>query len=547
MGNAKASPGRVLILEPTVFGGAASLEAQAAGDLGFGVDVVTGAEWGSLTADEFAGYAAIVLGDTCSIHTGPIAAAEANAQLWGPLLNGNVIVLGTDPRAHYRASGAEKLMRQGIAFAAGEQGKTGGYLDLSCYYHFSPTNTPVPLLDGLNGGGFEVVGGSKIALDDAHVVASHPALDGLTDADLSNWRSSVHEAFTAFPEVDFEVLAIAHDPSGWYTASDGSVGYPYILARGEELEVISDIGLSPDSATNTVGASHSLSATVETNGEPVAGVDVTFSVVGGPHIGTTGTGVSDALGAATWPYAGVRTGIDTVEASFVDSRGRPQRSDRVTAEWLPVPDGTIVVHKLVINDDGGSSEPGDFMLLVDGEAVTPGEETPVSPGVHVVSEVDPGSGYRQTSIVCDGVEGGQVNVSPGETVTCEITNDDVDLTPPLLACIESTNPSGKNTPKAGNRSNGQNEDGFYQIEATDEHSPSVTIMVNGFGPFEDGDTIKYTQASDGQSKLKTMGSGKGNASAVAAHIIGGGDMVVTATDTAGNTAEVTCLVPRPPK
>jgi cysteine-rich repeat protein len=71
----------------------------------------------------------------------------------------------------------------------------------------------------------------------SHIVAVHPALSGITDATLSNWGCSAHEAFDTFPS-DFLVLAINSDISQTFTAPDGTVGGPYILARGETLSPI---------------------------------------------------------------------------------------------------------------------------------------------------------------------------------------------------------------------------------------------------------------------------------------------------------------------
>ena len=121
-----------------------------------------------------------------------------------------------------------------------------------------------------------------------------------------------------------------------------------------------------------------------------------------------------------------------------------------------------------------------------------------------------------------------------------------DTTPPVLACTPSVNPDGRNVP------GGSNEDGFYLLTATDSvtATTNIVIRVNGVGrpdgsPFRSGDTMKYTQASDGTTPVsKQIG---GPSSAVAAHVISGGDATVTATDTSGNTATVTCLVPKPPK
>ena len=44
-------------------------------------------------------------------------------------------------------------------------------------------------------------------------MASHAAINNLTDADLNNWGNSVHENFEVWPS-DFEVLALAATVSG---------------------------------------------------------------------------------------------------------------------------------------------------------------------------------------------------------------------------------------------------------------------------------------------------------------------------------------------
>ena len=136
--------------------------------------------------------------------------------------------------------------------------------------------------------------------------------------------------------------------------------------------------------------------------------------------------------------------------------------------------------------------------------------------------------------------------TPAATVTVNVAKIWRDTTPPVLKCMPSVNPDGKNIP------GGSNEDGFYLLTATDTVTAqsNIVIKVNGIGrpngsPFRSGDTIKYTQAADGKAPVsKTIG---GPNSAVAAHVTSGGDAHVTATDTSGNTATVTCLVPKPPK
>ncbi len=329
---ASAAPGEVLILDSTVSGGAGSTLAQKFVLAGKTPVVVDAATWSTMTAAQFDSYDAIVLGDpTCQL-LGPEAPATANAAVWSSVVDGNVIIIGTDETFHEGQGGAQ-LMEKAAAFTVAEAGKTGAYISLSCYYHDTAPGTPVPLLSGF--GSFTATGVG--CFNDSHIVATHPALSGLTDATLSNWSCSVHEAFDSWP-VSFEVLAIAEGIGSVFTAPDGTVGTPYILARG--VEVISDIDLTPATATNDIGTSHTVTATVTTDdpapGTPIVGTTVTFTVVAGPHTGTTGTTVTDSSGVATFSYTGTAAGTDTIEATFVDALGRTQRSNRVEKTWVAV-------------------------------------------------------------------------------------------------------------------------------------------------------------------------------------------------------------------
>lgn len=246
----------MLILGSTVSGGASSLEATRAAALGFTVVVDSNAAWGARSTADFATFKAIIFGDaTCSTSLASVAAATANKAVWGPAITGNVVVIGTDPTFH-QSRGGSAVTEKGIAFAADEPGATGAYITLSCYYFAAASMTPVPLLDPF--GSFTVRGVS--GYDDAHIVATHPALAGLTDANLSNWSASVHEVFDSFPS-DFLPLAIAEGigGSGSLAFPDGSFGIPYIVARGKELAPVLcgngdlDSGEECDDGNNTNG------------------------------------------------------------------------------------------------------------------------------------------------------------------------------------------------------------------------------------------------------------------------------------------------------
>lgn len=131
----------------------------------------------------------------------------------------------------------------------------------------------------------------------------------------------------------------------------------------------------------------------------------------------------------------------------------------------------------------------------------------------------------------------------------------IDTVPPNVSCDPTVNPNGNNEPTApGNGGKGQNQDGYYQLNTDDGVLDcTVTLVVtdgDGFvfaGPFNPGDNIKYTQDDDISQEQKKIGSTKGNAGAVTWHLIGHGDLTVTATDTSGNIATASCLVPPKPQ
>ena len=124
------------------------------------------------------------------------------------------------------------------------------------------------------------------------------------------------------------------------------------------------------------------------------------------------------------------------------------------------------------------------------------------------------------------------------TSGCTSTVTVVDTTKPVVSCVESVNPSGKNVPKASNT----NQDGFYKVSGSDICS-TPTIKIGSY-VLASGETIKITQTpgKTGVSFVNTMGP-----AAIRHFQVGPGDAVITATDGAGLTTSVTCYVPPPPK
>lgn len=356
---------RVLIYGPTVNGGMNSIEAKTATDLGFAVDIVTtGAAWQALTVTDFQKYRAIIFGDPiCAQPVSVLSDLEANATVWGPLVNGNVIVVGTDPALHSAVGvpGGTTLSQRAVAYATAQPGKLGAYISLSCYYTFSPSGTAVPLLDKAFGPSFQVK--SSGCFDNIHLTATSSALvnplpaplnavPALTAAALSNWSCSSHEIFEKWP-LDFVVLAIAVTGSS-YTAPAGTVGSPYILARGD-VKVLSDIALTPESAVNDIGTSHTFTATLT---PPTPGVTITFRVISGPNVGLTSTAVTDAAGKATMTYASTSAGTDVIEAQFVDKSGKTQTSNFAKKQWVQTPKACLrLIQSQVLCEVGKNGKP----------------------------------------------------------------------------------------------------------------------------------------------------------------------------------------------
>jgi hypothetical protein len=319
--------GQVLVLSTTVSGGINSREAQYAQSLGLTVDLVDPAQWGALTAGDFGSYRAIILGDPNCSGNG-LAAAEANAGTWGPQVDGEIIIIGTDPVFHYSTGQAQALIEQGIDFALSDPGRTGLFMTTSCYYDSVAPGTPIPALSGIDGGGFTA--GPTDCDDEIHITATHPALVGLTDAGLSDWGCSSHNSFLSWPAT-FAPLAMAVFEGGGFVAPDGTRGEVYIIARG--VEVFRALNLTPESATNPVGTSHTVDVTYALNEGPVADADITFTVTTGPHAGTTGTAVTNAAGQASFTYTGTTAGTDTIIATTLIGETEIE-SNVVSKTWV---------------------------------------------------------------------------------------------------------------------------------------------------------------------------------------------------------------------
>jgi len=309
------------LIDGATVSGPTSIEQSMLESQGFTVTVIDDATWQSEPQSYFAKFQLLVIGDaTCNGDTNSIAGAVSSETTWAPTINGSILIIGTDPVYHYTfgTPSAGKLINQGLAYAGGQSGKTGLYLDLSCLYSMMGPGSgvsmqDVPIVDGLGFGSATVT--SSICDDGIHVVASAQQLLGITDNDLSGWNCSVHEYFNTWPSA-FVPFGLDTSADPIFTAADGSSGAPYILGYGGGI-TLGTIGLAVATDPVATGSTTTLTASLQSGGVPISGTTVTFTCASGPCTdGTTQTVISDNNGVATLSYSSATVGTDIWTASY---------------------------------------------------------------------------------------------------------------------------------------------------------------------------------------------------------------------------------------
>jgi len=273
--------------------------------------------------------------------------------------------------------------------------------------------------------------------------------------------------------------------------------------------------LPPDAtneATSAAGAVHTFNATATDNSDPNP------SVVCNPPSGST------------FPL-----GVTTITCTATDSSGN-STTGTFTKTVVDTTPPVLTVPSDATNEATG---PGGAVHIFSATATDI-----VDPSPTVVCDPLSGSTFPlgDTLINCTATD------FSGNASSGSFTKTVVDTTPPVASCVESVNPDGEIPDAPGKGGKGQNQDGFYQINATDivDPDPQVFVVDDGtgfvFGPFPSGTNIKYTEANGAKPSQKP-GSG-----AVDWKLNGQGDASVHAVDFSGNvSASAACLVPPDPK
>jgi len=327
-----------------------SLEQYAAEKAGYTVTVASGPTWEKMTAEEFAKYQVLIVGDPQCGSTA--LSADESAKTWVPVVMtpgnvGNRVVVGTDPEYHYAAggggaqptepgnpssAGAEHLVQDGITYAGGVTGATGIYFTTSCSdISETPEEKEKHEKEGTASRIRTSVASEQIGregpdgrdksevlehLTEAHTpsawtentsppcggsvqqIAANPAFDEgetkLTDANIQGWQCSDHITFPTFP-ADWFPLAVATDTSEKPTCGTDPetksevCGEAYVLVAGRGIVAEApNISLTPPTGTSPAGGTHIVTANVHKEGKPAAGQVVTFAITG-QNAGVTGT------------------------------------------------------------------------------------------------------------------------------------------------------------------------------------------------------------------------------------------------------------------
>jgi hypothetical protein len=197
--------------------------------------------------------------------------------------------------------------------------------------------------DHTNGALFTVGG-----LDDSNANPADPYASPVGD-----WRYD-DELYNLTPFVkngDTSINVYTQNPS-----ADDNIFFAALNLKSALAVVGEGIVLSPASASNPVGTTHTLTATVQdTNGNPIVGRTVTFEATSGPNTGILGSATTDSNGHATLSYLGLVAGTDVIVAKFLDDAGATITSNEATKEWTPptsvipeVPLGTIIASSSMI-------------------------------------------------------------------------------------------------------------------------------------------------------------------------------------------------------
>jgi hypothetical protein len=198
-----------------------------------------------------------------------------------------------------------------------------------------------------------------------------------------------------------------------------------------------------------------------------------------------------------------KTGTGTFAAPKISNFTIQAGLETICTFTNTIRNGTLLVKKHVINDNGGTKTAADFNLHVKqngndvGTSPDPGSESGTSyslpPGTYVVSEDDPTSlGYTNEGITgaCDATTG-SITLAAGGSATCTITNNDQAASLTVIKHVINDNGGSKVAADFTINVTGGNvsDDSFPGAE-----SPGTTVTLNaGAYSVDESSDLGYTK------------------------------------------------------
>jgi len=167
----------------------------------------------------------------------------------------------------------------------------------------------------------------------------------LTGVDVTDNNGQAFFAYTS-TFLGTDIIQATFTDSAGENVTSSQVYKTWIGTPPTEPKYVEGIVLAPISDANIIGDLHTVTATVVGTNGPVAGRNVTFTVISGPNMNLTGVNVTGINGRAIFSYTGLAPGVDVIVASFMNSTSVNVTSNQVTKTWINIPPEEIVLSPL---------------------------------------------------------------------------------------------------------------------------------------------------------------------------------------------------------
>jgi len=194
-----------------------------------------------------------------------------------------------------------------------------------CEEKFSPT----PDYAACGNGELITVGGIGDKVEDP---ANPEATPGTCENSIGEKAPRCDGIFTLLPFVnngESNISFFTDNPS-----NNDNIFFGALEVRGGAAVIGEGITISPTSGTNSIGESHTVTASVQNeHGEPIEGATVHFAITSGPNEGETGEAVTSSSGKAQFTYSSSKEGTDHIVAYFTDTQNAKAESNEVSETW----------------------------------------------------------------------------------------------------------------------------------------------------------------------------------------------------------------------